>query len=162
MGRQFHVYLTKDDEIDLVSALQAQFGVKILRPVFYADEERIVADLSELGRHPTDAQIALTALQFVPSLLFTKYPQGHSRLDLVNSSVIEFGRCTQDGDVLRRGRFWYALDSLHGNKPKGFRVWGSAVFRFLKKQLVNLNLSPPGYAGRQADEMLRAGQLRRG
>src|SRR4051794_12459232 len=63
MGHQFQVYLTKDDESGVLSALQAQFGVMIFRPVFYAEEERTVVAFSELGRYPTDVQIALTVPQ---------------------------------------------------------------------------------------------------
>jgi len=160
MGHQFQVYLTKKDENEVVSALQAQFGVMILRPVFFSDDEKTVAGLSDLGRYPTDVQIALTVTQFIPDLLVTSYPQGYSRLDLINSPVIEFGRCTQKDDVLRRGRFWYQLDSVNGKKSEDFKTWSSSVFRYLKKQLANLK-SPESYAGREAAEKLRAGELRR-
>jgi hypothetical protein len=121
-----------------------------------------VNNLSELGRYPTDVQIGLTVSQFLPSLLITKYPQGHSRLDLINSPVIEFHRCTQVGDMLRRGRFWYALDSINGKKSEAFKIWSNSVFRFLKKQLAKLDLPPSSYAGPEAAEKLRAGQLGRG
>jgi hypothetical protein len=162
MGHQFQVYLTKDDENGVVSALQAQFGVMIFRPVFYTDEERTVAALSELGRYPTDVQLALTAPQFVRALLFTKFQQGHTRLDLGNSPIIEFGRCTQHNDVLRRGRFWYKLDSIHGKKSEDFKKWSSSIFRFLKKELVKLDAPPASYAGWEAAEKLRAGELKQG
>jgi hypothetical protein len=159
MGHQFRVYLSQQDEAELVDVLRGQGGVLLFRPVYYNEDERMVATLSELGRYPTDQQLALTAPEFVAGLLTTTYPQGHNRLDLVNSPVIEYGRSKLKNQQLRPGRFWYQLDSTAGKKPEKFKKWAASVFRLLKKQLVKVESPLESYVGREATEKAAAGEV---
>jgi hypothetical protein len=159
MGHQFRVYLTQQDEANLISNLQTNFEIVLLRPVFFKDSEKTVDSLSELGRYPTDGQVGLTRPAFLEALQISKFPAGHSRIDLGNSPIIEFRRSIVDKELIRPGRFWYKIDSLSGPKSGDFKAWSGSVFRFLKNSLVKVS-APNSYAGKQAADKFKSGEAK--
>ena len=156
MGKQFEVYLTTNDERGLVEHLQRECHVLIYRTVYFTEVEREVPSLAELGKYPTDQQVGLTAPQFLDSLVTTTFKEGHTRLNLIYSPLIEFGRSEQIGDTIRPGRFWYQLEGLEGKKVDDFKKWASTVFRQVKQKLVPRPSQTESYLGEEAANLVES------
>lgn len=150
MSKQVQVFLTAADEESLFNALRDEHELVLARSVYWSDAERFVASLAELGKYPTDQQIGLTSPSFLPDLLVTSYTQGHTRLDLINSPVIEFTRCQSAPGRLHRGRFWYQLPSRDASKGDEFKLWVQSVFRSLRQHLTSIQTPIEALIGPEA------------
>jgi hypothetical protein len=151
--------MTQNDESSLVSTLRSEFEVVVMRPVYYSDEDRVVDTLPDFDCSPTDRQLALTSAEFIDRVVVTRFPKGHTRIDLINSSVIEFTRCKIDGRNLRPGRFWYQLQAKEATKSVEFKKWSAKIFRFIKRSLVKLETSLESYSGQEAEAQSKEGEL---
>lgn len=159
MGSQFKLYLTPNDELTLLHRLQVEWGVLIHRTVYFYEEEKTVSCLKHLGKYPTDAQVGLTAAPFLDSLITTAFPAGHTRLDLVHSPVIEFGRCEMAAATIRPGRIWYQIEGVQGRKSEAFRKWASALFRGAKRCLAARPYPVDCCLGAEAAALVDAGRV---
>lgn len=160
MGHQIQVFLSAQDEVDLISDLQQDFGAILIRPVYYKDDEQAVASLSDLGMYPTDCQLGLAGSEFLGELAVTRFPEGHFRVDLINSPVIQYNRGSCLSAQAIPGRFWYQLEAKDGEKSAGFQSWSASIFRFLKKRLAKLDSPAQSYAGAEVAEKHQAGDVR--
>jgi hypothetical protein len=84
------VYLTPDDEKNLMLLLQAKHQVVLHRVVYYTEQQRVVTSLDSLGVYPTDRQLVLTSPDFLSLLSVTHFTRGHFRVNLTDSPLIIF------------------------------------------------------------------------
>jgi hypothetical protein len=159
MGHEIRFYTTEIDENALVASLRSKQGLVILRTVCLKEEERIVTDLSKLGAFPTDNQLVLGTTDHLADFVTMTYPEGHVRIVIPKSNVIEFSRSVYDGTKLRPGRLWYQPKGPSTKKPKEFLQFAKSVFTLAKQNLVAVDEPIEALAGCQAIEKKLRGEL---
>jgi hypothetical protein len=158
MGHQVCLYLTKNDEVALLATLSREANIELRRVVFFEENERVIAQLlQDFDRSSAEQQIAITSSESAMTLLYDTFPEGHTRLDLGESEVVEFSRSRVAGNQARPGRLWYRLDSRRGTKSDAFKKWARELFGFVKSSLSPIHGDGlDGYAGPELVELLRS------
>lgn len=147
MGRQIGFYMLPQDEAEFIAHVCAS-------PL-----NVIMLDRSSTHDMPTMKALPVTNEPWIRTEVMLRNDSHDPRLiisnagpelfvvDLFNSEVIEFSRCTMERDVLRRGRLWIDTtftdnDGKVLQKSKAFISWYGSVVRWIKK---NYDLRPSGY-----------------
>lgn len=160
MPARLEVYLTRSDEVSLVRVLQQRFNVVLLRVLCFSEDERVVASLDQLGKYPTDSQIALTVPEFQDSQVVDVFPEGHRRLHTMDSSVIEFNRgFLLTPQRLKPGRIVYYPVGRKSQKSKDFRDWANRVFSCIVAELKHSATPIDSYLGGEVYELVERGEL---
>jgi hypothetical protein len=143
MGRQFGLYLLPSDAEQLLAALHAKVGLKVLQP--YASTSQPVElgfSAEEIANHSRDG-VSSYDCYLRPSweakiqMTYLKERNGwHVERE---SEVIEFSGCHYDGKILLRGRLYYQHEKVAGAafvpKRKEFVDWAERIFRTAKRLL---------------------------
>lgn len=159
MSKQVQVFLTTEDEANLFHSLSKEHDLLLARSVYWADDEQFVSSPAQLGAYPTDQQIALTLPSFRTGLLVTAYSEGHKRLDLINSPVIEFDRCRIGTRRVRCGRFWYQLESSDAEKGEEFKLWVRSFWQSLQRHLTSIQQPIRALIGSEALSLANGKQI---
>lgn len=159
MGQEVRLFLTEADENALITSLPNTQQLVILRVVWLKEEDRLITSMSQLGLYPTDGQLVFALPDQSSSLVTIKYPDGHVRIDIGDSNVIEYSRSMIDGNKLRPGRLWYQPKGPMGKKPKEFLQWAKSVLALAKRHLVAVDEPIQAFAGSHAIEKMRTSEL---
>jgi hypothetical protein len=98
----------------------------------------------DMGRRPLGAYIVRRSDLGAVKTRFVS-TQGYWLIESADSPVIEFDRCFFDGNVLRRGRAYFASDLRFRPEPPrpDFVKWGDRVLARIKKVLTRAPELPP-------------------
>ena len=113
-------------------------------------------DAGEMGRRPLGAYIARSSELGEVKTKFVE-TQGYWLIDSLSSPVIEFSPCYFDGNVLRRGRTYFATDSKFRAELPGedFVTWGDRVLGRIKSALLRVpEISAEAYLSADARQWI--------
>ncbi|HTT22069.1 MAG TPA: hypothetical protein VMG82_24275 [Candidatus Sulfotelmatobacter sp.] len=161
MSKQFQLFLTPTDAVNLVEKLRVRFGARLLSKKSPSiDPVEIQSPIEhESIFEASGATSIFCYLAPANARIITKYyPTLRLWLtDHWDSEAIEFSGCDFDGKTLRVGRFYFQTDdlvdgSIVGKKAE-FLQWADRVFRYVKKALTRERglMGPVGaYVGKDA------------
>jgi hypothetical protein len=162
MGRQLQLFLHPEDVACLERDLVARTPQWVLHSEARAPAPRRVPSLSfaeEGCRWPTlylvrPGDRADVVMRHVPARSLWV-------VDALLSPVIEFTGCFFDGEVLRRGRVYYADGFYEGGEYKlkgdGFRAWAKSVIALIRRRVKRIGSA---HVGEAAAAWLAAGSGR--
>jgi len=160
MGHQVNFYIDPADTVALEKQLEKLGPLRILHSRSPRPEPRIVESVNVEENGEPWLFLYLVRPEDLPAVVTREVPaQGHWKIDVHESPVVEFQRCFFDGKILRRGRVYY-LDGFYDaqnqwqDKPAAFRTWAKAVLANTKKALKKHDAD---YIGPGAEKWLASG-----
>ena len=133
MGTQVEFYMTHNDERAFLEALGQNARFTIIHNTYSEPENREIDNLVPVGANRYDSNLALLNAE-IDSKLMVDFVEKQSVyvVDLVESEVIQFNRCTPSNSWLRNGRLWFEARSRQP-KTVEFVQWARWVVTWIRK-----------------------------
>lgn len=148
MGVEIRFFMDSTDEQLLLEQLVCCFDVKLLQVVASDESCRRIMDIP--GKLGSVRQYAMSMGTSISEFSTITYDEGHVRIDLGKSNVIDYKRSFLDGEKLRPGRFWYEKRGPTGLKPAEFTAWANRIFKYVRSVLTPVFEPIEAFAGKSA------------
>jgi hypothetical protein len=142
MSKQFQLFLTPSDVINLVGELRSRFGARVLsRKSPTSDPVEMQSPVEHEAIFSTSGATSIYCYLAPPDgrVITDYYPTLGLWLTDTSSEVIEFSGCDFDEKTLLVGRFYFQTDGLIDGrivkKRAAFLRWADRVFRYTKRVL---------------------------
>jgi len=135
---QVNFYLTRDDQAELVKKLDPHGSfIYIARLSQDGSPQRVEsAEIRQMGFE--HLKIYVTQSQYIDRIIF-KRSANAAFVDELRSPVVEFSRCYQDDQLIRRGRLYFVNGYFDAsgliNKDDDFLKWGNSLMRRARRML---------------------------
>ena len=132
MGKQVGFYMTLADERAFLENVRQEHGP--LTAILSPSKERleVVEALSVAGNVHKDIVICLATT--LNDIIVKHYPaQGWYCVDVMNSEVIQFGRCAMKQGWLAPGRLWFDERTMTGRKSEEFCAWANRLIAWFRR-----------------------------
>jgi hypothetical protein len=157
---QINFFLTMNDQADLLAKLDPLGEVVYLESISEHGVLQVLksAEIKYVGAERL--KIFMTRSRYVDRIVLDQ-SQTAAFADIARSPLVEFSRCYQDQQLIRRGRFYFVKDftDQHGaivRKDEEFVRWGnmlvSSARRLLKRDSTSL-----AYFGSEALQLVNDG-----
>jgi len=139
MGRQVNFFMLNEDIIEFEKAIRKKEEVIILGEPMYEPKLRIIESLSIKDINDEWFWVYLTRRNDLYAISIKKInKQQYWLIDPLHSPVVEFGKSSFNGKVLRRSRIYYDpyYYDEEGNvieKPKDFIKWADSLLRWIRR-----------------------------
>lgn len=153
--------MTYEDEKNFLEAIR-QFGaVMLLRNTFSMESEKGIQSLEPVGTTINEANLSVVNVAIGSEIKIEFFSLSRSHcIDLAESEVVQFNRCTAIETWLVNGRLWFDEKSIQGKKSTGFLKWANSILKWIRS---NYEQDATGnFIGPHASELSRAGKLQLG
>ena len=134
MGKQVEFYMTHRDELAFLKAVRKKSRFIIIRNTFADPKNKEVDSLAPVGGDPYDSDLSLVNTEIKSKLVVALVrEQSVHAVDLLESEVVQFNRCTFINTWLRNGRFWFEENTETGQKSIEFIRWARWIVQSMRK-----------------------------
>lgn len=156
---QLNFFLTQNDQAELLAELDLLGSFVYIESTSESGALRILgsAEIKKMGSEPL--KIGVTLSRYVDKIdLIRSGVRAFADIDA--SPLIEFGRCYQDEECIRRGRFYFVKRFVAArgvvNKDEEFVKWGNSLISRARRVLKRDSVSS-AYFGSEALRLVSEG-----
>jgi len=149
---QLNFFLTDNDQAELLENLDP-LGTFVYVESLSRDGSLGILESAEIKRMGTDGlKIFISLAKYVNEIIL-KQSSTATFVDDLRSPVVEFSRCYQDDQLVRRGRFYFAKSYFDRraqvDKDQEFLEWGNSLVSRTRR-LLKRDPESFAYFGREA------------